>query len=123
MLTPTKSALAGFALGLAGLALIACTAVDPVTDQPVEIDHTSEFVPSDQNDFSPTVVGDPVPVIEPETGYIHYYIDGELIHEDDERWDCRFHGNQMCGVNVEGIWYLIQFEDGTPLSVSTRPVQ
>lgn len=21
----------------------------------------------------------------------------EIIHEDDPRWDCRIHGNQICG--------------------------
>lgn len=42
-------------------------------------------------------------------------------HEDEPGFDCRVHGNEMCGVQVHGMWYLIQFEDGSPVSVRVRP--
>ena len=40
--------------------------------------------------------------------------------EDDPCWDCRFDGNERCGVEIEGVWYIIQFRDGSPESVSYR---
>lgn len=46
--------------------------------------------------------------------------DTNVIQEDDPNFDCRFHGNEMCGVEIQGAWYVIQFEDGTPVSVRLR---
>jgi len=40
--------------------------------------------------------------------------------EDDPDWDCRFDGNQMCGVTIMGVDYVIQFEDGSPMSVDYK---
>jgi hypothetical protein len=47
-------------------------------------------------------------------------VNEEDVQEDDPNWDCRFNGNQMCGVEIMGVWYVIQFEDGSPLSVTLR---
>lgn len=44
----------------------------------------------------------------------------EEPQEDDPSFDCRFHGNEQCGVEIQGTWYVIQFEDGSPESVSLR---
>lgn len=44
----------------------------------------------------------------------------EVVEEDDPRWDCRTMGNQACGVQVMGKWYVVQFEDGVPVSVRER---
>lgn len=45
--------------------------------------------------------------------------------EDDPEWDCRVMGDLGCGVelitnNGEHIWYVIQFENGQPVSVRER---
>lgn len=42
------------------------------------------------------------------------------IQEDDPNWDCRINGNQACGVEIHGVWYVIQFRDGSPESVTYR---
>lgn len=44
----------------------------------------------------------------------------ESLAEDDPMWDCRINGNTLCGVEVEGTWYLIDFEGGLPVSVTER---
>lgn len=46
--------------------------------------------------------------------------DAPVIQEDDPNWDCRFDGNEMCGVEIHGVWYVIQFRDGSPESVGYR---
>ena len=40
--------------------------------------------------------------------------------EDEPGFDCRIHGNQMCGVLIEGTWYVVTFRDGLPASVAVR---
>lgn len=35
------------------------------------------------------------------------------IQEDESGWDCRTHGNQLCGVQVQGVWYVLDFATGT----------
>lgn len=48
-------------------------------------------------------------------------LDGEeVIFEDDKRWDCRTMGNMVCGVDIKGTWYLVQFADGQPVSIAER---
>jgi hypothetical protein len=44
----------------------------------------------------------------------------QVCQEDEPCWDCRFDGNERCGVEIEGVWYIIQFRDGSPESVSYR---
>ena len=45
----------------------------------------------------------------------------ELIQEDDPRWDCRTMGNRACGVEIQGAWYVVQFDDaGLPESIVLR---
>jgi len=43
-----------------------------------------------------------------------------ILQEDDPNWDCRFDGNQMCGVTIMGVDYVIQFEDGSPMTVDYK---
>lgn len=33
--------------------------------------------------------------------------------EDDPGFDCRIHGNHVCGVQIEGVWYLVNFDTMT----------
>jgi hypothetical protein len=40
--------------------------------------------------------------------------------EDEPCWDCRFDGNERCGVQIHGVWYIIQFRDGSPEGVTYR---
>ena len=40
--------------------------------------------------------------------------------EDEPGFDCRIHGNQMCGVLIEDTWYVVTFRDGLPASVTIR---
>lgn len=40
--------------------------------------------------------------------------------EDDPDFDCRYHGNGQCGVEIHGTWYVIEFVDGSPESVRVR---
>lgn len=42
------------------------------------------------------------------------------LSEDDPNWDCRVHGNELCGVEISGTWYVVQFENGEPVSVEPR---
>lgn len=44
----------------------------------------------------------------------------ERLEEDDPRWDCRIHGNERCGVEIMGTWYVVTFEDGLPEGVYVR---
>jgi hypothetical protein len=38
---------------------------------------------------------------------------GEPIAEDAPGWDCRAHGNRLCGVQVGADWYVLDFATGT----------
>ena len=41
-----------------------------------------------------------------------------VIEEDDPRWDCRTMGNRICGTDIAGTRYLVEFdEDGQPIAV------
>lgn len=44
----------------------------------------------------------------------------ERIEEDDPRWDCRTMGNFQCGVQIQGEWYVVTFEDGEPVGVAKQ---
>lgn len=44
----------------------------------------------------------------------------ERIEEDDPRWDCRTMGNFQCGVQIQGEWYVVTFEDGEPAGVAKQ---
>lgn len=44
----------------------------------------------------------------------------DTCQEDDPCWDCRFDGNEQCGVLIEGVWYVIHFRDGSPEGVTYR---
>lgn len=44
----------------------------------------------------------------------------EIIHEDDPRFDCRYMGNQRCGVEIHGTVYVITFENGAPTGAYQR---
>lgn len=37
----------------------------------------------------------------------------EVIYEDDPRWDCTTMGNRICGTDINGTWYLLDFNTGT----------
>lgn len=37
----------------------------------------------------------------------------EVIYEDDPRWDCTTMGNMICGTDINGTWYLLDFKTGT----------
>lgn len=81
--------------------------------------NTGEEIVHDPNATSPaTPVIQPEPTPEPLVGDDNG--DG-VIHEDESGWDCRWDGNTVCGVEIEGMWYLIDFEDGSPVSVRVRP--
>lgn len=43
------------------------------------------------------------------------------IEEDDPRWDCRTMGNGGCGVEIEGQWYVVQFDVTTGLPQYVMP--
>lgn len=41
------------------------------------------------------------------------------VYEDDPAWDCRIHGNRICGVDISGTRYLVQFDEaGNPLTIT-----
>lgn len=40
--------------------------------------------------------------------------------EDEPGFDCRVHGNKVCGVQLEGQWYNVTFAAGAPVSVVAR---
>ena len=110
MLSNTKSALAGFTLGLAALSLIACT-IAPDADQP------------DQNQHVDTQHDQPVAIEPVDT-------DTELaMTEDSPGWDCTVQGNRQCGAPILGpdggqIWYVITFDaSGSPIAVTLRDNQ
>lgn len=43
------------------------------------------------------------------------------FQEDDPLFDCRLDGNRACGVQVHGVWYVIQFSDtAEPVAVWLR---
>lgn len=44
----------------------------------------------------------------------------ERVEEDDPRWDCRTMGNFQCGVQIQGEWYVVTFEDGEPAGVAKQ---
>lgn len=44
----------------------------------------------------------------------------ERIDDDDPRWDCRTMGNFQCGVQIQGEWYVVTFEDGEPAGVAKQ---
>ena len=41
------------------------------------------------------------------------------IQEDDPNWDCRINGNQKCGVQIQGVWYVVDFST-TPATAVLR---
>lgn len=42
-----------------------------------------------------------------------------VMYEDDPRWDCRVHGNRICGVTTNGVHYLIKHNrKGFPVHVT-----
>jgi len=101
MLSNTKSALAGFTLGLAALGLIACT-IDTGTTRP------------DQHDQPVAIDTIDTPV---------------AMTEDSPGWDCTVQGNRQCGASILGpdggqIWYVITFDaSGSPIAVTLRANQ
>lgn len=72
----------------------------------------------------------PAPEPEPEFDYVEAvpWVPGapigelppEIIHEDDPRFDCRYMGNQRCGVEIHGVIYVITFENGAPTGAYQR---
>lgn len=68
---------------------------------------TTEPVPWEYEEAVPWVPG------APHTGPV-------APQEDDPAFDCRVHGNQSCGVQIENTWYLVTFSDGQPVSVRVR---
>ena len=50
--------------------------------------------------------------VTPTPGYEHPDMPG-VIQEDDPVFDCRTMGNMICGVEVEGTWYILDFKTGT----------
>ena len=122
----------------AGIAVLAACSPSPLAD-PAKADNTTT-VPQCTDaiaDAQGICQGIPTWELEPRDGYTiesprqlgsegtddgHPFLttDEPPIQEDDPRWDCRFDGNQTCGVEIEGVWYLVQFEDGSPVSVGYR---
>lgn len=49
-------------------------------------------------------------------------INGEIRepYEDEPGFDCRIHSNQVCGVEIEGTWYIVSFAAGEPVGVHLR---
>ena len=84
--------------------------------------------PSEPAPTAPEVL--PVPEPEPTFEYVEPvpWVPGapigdlppEPIHEDDPRFDCRYMGNQQCGVQISGTWYVVSFDAGTPTGVHLR---
>lgn len=46
----------------------------------------------------------------------------ELINEDSPLWDCTTMGNETCGVEIDGVWWLIHYENGCEVSRELRDV-
>lgn len=97
----------GVVAGVAIALTVACVSAPPLTDNPdydVTVD-APEFQFENRDE-----------IIEYETEYES----DDIIHEDDPRWDCRFDGNEICGVEISGVGYNIQFRDGSPGLVTVR---
>ena len=48
-------------------------------------------------------------------------VEAPVVQEDDPAWDCRVMGNRSCGVEIEGTWYVVEFDEaGEPMSVRLR---
>lgn len=91
---------------------------DDVADALIERGFTAEEVAPDVWD----VTEPPAVDTAGDNDFIGEAQDGEeVIFEDDPRWDCRWDGNRVCGVIVQGMRYLIQFQDGDPVSVRVAP--
>ena len=43
-----------------------------------------------------------------------------VANEDEPGWDCRIMGNTRCGVLIEDTWYIVDFIDGLPTTVTAR---
>lgn len=103
-----------------GIAALAACSPSPLadsaqaTDEPAIVVVTPEPAPvvtiEPRDDYTVTPAPETPATQEP----------GPVIQEDDPRWDCRFDGNEQCGVNIEGVWYVIQFRDGSPEWVGYR---
>lgn len=120
---------------------------EPATPEPVEPAPSPEPEPTVEPSPEPTTEPVPVPSPEPSTPVVpepeltpipeptFEYMEGvpwvpgapigdvPPFHEDDPRWDCRYMGNQQCGVQIHGTWYLIHFNAGEPTGASIRSLQ
>lgn len=74
----------------------------------------------DERDEYTVTVPSPRQLGTPATDDGQPFLTEDVITEDDPRWDCRFDGNEACGVEIEGVWYVIQFRDGSPEGVTYR---
>lgn len=93
--------------------------VAPVAEAPVVPDDDS-FAGNDAHDPNRGAAG----YVQAEDGSWvpeTFYAAAEEIHEDDARWDCRTMGNRTCGVEIEGAWYVVTFDEaGLPVLVAQR---
>lgn len=46
----------------------------------------------------------------------------ELIQEDSPLWDCKTMGNFTCGELIDGVWWIIHYENGCEVSRELRYV-
>lgn len=85
----------------------------------VQSDARDEVAPEEVGTSNPITVPSPIqattPTQEPAASPAP-----EVCQEDEPCWDCRFDGNERCGVEIHGVWYVIQFRDGSPESVGYR---
>lgn len=126
----TCVALAGIALSLAVAVLIAPVHVAlghaepaPLPVQSLEVEPVSYTETRDSYDVVVPIDSPTQLVMEdgdPETGGPFLTKAPITCQEDEPCWDCRFDGNQRCGVQIEGVWYIIQFRDGSPEGVTYR---
>lgn len=117
----TKTPLLITAGAILGAALTLTLALAPVpTDEPTprpEASHTLEPTIGEPA-FPDPLPLDPIPEEPVYEGITPTIPAPEVIMEDDPRWDCRTMGNFTCGVEIQGVWYNLDFSTGT---FSPRP--
>ena len=106
----------------------------PATPEPVDPEPSPEPVEPSPEPVEPSPAPEPepelTPIPEPPFEYEEAvpWVPGapigdlppEIIHEDDPRFDCRYMGNQRCGVEIHGVTYVITFDQGIPTGAYQR---
>ena len=122
----TRLAALGTGLALGGALLMAATpdATAPEPEPTATTDATPEPSPEPTGGnptAEPTEDATPEPSPEPSVGFPTAQptepaaapVLTPAPAEDDPSWDCRTDGNRHCGVQVGGVWYVLDFETNT----------